>query len=263
MATVHATAVVDPAARLGDGVEVGPFCTVGPQVAIGARTRLLSHVNIEGVTEIGEDCVIHPFSSLGGPPQHASHKGDATRLVVGDRNLIREHVTMNVGSSLGAGVTRVGSDNAFFAAAHVGHDCVVGNHVLLTNLATLAGHVTLEDYVILGGFAGVHQHGRIGRYAFVGAHATVSNDVIPFGMAWGNHAKLDGLNVVGLKRRGFSRPQIHTLRAAYRQLFLGDGAFQDRVACVAETYAGSAEVMEIIDFIRADPLRAVCMPVRD
>jgi UDP-N-acetylglucosamine acyltransferase len=263
MAKVHATAVVDTAARLGEGVEIGPYCIVGPGVTLGARTRLLSHVNIEGLTELGEDCVVHPFASLGGPPQHASHKGDETRLIIGDRNLIREHVTMNVGSSLGAGVTRIGSDVTFFAGAHVGHDCVVGDRVLLTNLATLAGHVQVGDFAILGGLAGVHQHVRIGRHAYVGALAAVPRDVIPFGMAWGNHAHLDGLNLVGLKRRGFSRDQIHTLRAAYRELFGEGGSFQDRVAAVADGYARSPQVMEIIDFIRSDSSRAICMPARD
>jgi UDP-N-acetylglucosamine acyltransferase len=263
MAKVHATAVVDPAARLGEGVEIGPYCIVGPGVMLGARTRLLSHVNVEGLTEIGEDCVIHPFCSLGGPPQHFGHKGNHTRLIIGDRNLIREQVTMNVGSSPGAGVTRVGSDNTFFAGAHVGHDCVVGDRVLLTNLANLAGHVSVGDFAILGGLAGVHQRVRIGRYAFVGALASVPRDVIPFGTVWGNHARLDGLNLIGLKRRGFSREQINTLRAAYRRLFGEQGRFQDRVAAVAEAYATSPQVMEVIDFIRFDPSRAICMPARD
>lgn len=263
MARVHPTAVVDPAAQLGEDVEIGPYCTVGPNVALGARTRLASHVSIEGRTTIGEDNVIHAFASLGGPPQHAGHRGDETTLSVGDRNLIREQVTMNAGSSVGSGATIVGSDCTFFIGAHVGHDCVVGDRVLLTNLATLAGHVRLGDYAILGGLAGVHQHVRIGRYAFVGAHSGALRDVIPFGMVWGSHAHLDGLNVVGLKRRGFSRAQIHTLRAAYRDLFEDSrGLFQDRVAAVAERYADSEQVMEIVDFIRSDSTRAMCMPVR-
>jgi UDP-N-acetylglucosamine acyltransferase len=263
MAKVHATAVVDRGARLGDGVEIGPYCIVGPGVSLGARTRLLSHVNVEGQTEIGEDCVVHPFASLGGPPQHARHKGEATRLIIGDRNLIREHVTMNVGSSLGAGVTRVGSDGTFYANVHVGHDCVVGDGVLLTNLATLAGHVQIGDFAVLGGLAGIVQRVRIGRYAFVGALAAVPRDVIPFATVWGNHASLHGLNLIGLKRRGFSREQIQTLRAAYSQLFAEGGTFQGRVAAVADAYAGSPQVMEVVDFIRVDPSRAFTMPERD
>lgn len=263
MGKIHATATVDKAAKLSEDVEIGPYCTVGAGVTLGARTRLQSHVNVEGVTEIGEDCVVHPFASLGGPPQHAAHKGEVTRLVVGDRNLIREHVTMNAGSTVGRGVTRIGSDGLFYTGAHVAHDCIVGDRVLLTNLATLGGHVVVDDYAIVGGLAGVHQYTRIGRYAFIGAMAMVVRDVIPYGSVWGNHAHLEGLNLVGLKRRGFSREQITTLRVAYRLLFAEEGAFQERVEDVAETYAGAPEVMEIIDFIRADSNRSLCMPNRE
>jgi UDP-N-acetylglucosamine acyltransferase len=263
MAKIHPAASVDKGAQLGDDVEIGPYCIIGPDVKLGARTRLQSHVNIEGLTEIGEDCVVHPFASLGGPPQHASHSGEATRLVIGDRALIRESVTMNAGSSVGTGVTRVGSDSTFYAGAHVAHDCVVGDRVLLTNLATLGGHVTVGDYAIVGGLAGVHQFTRIGRYAFLGAMATVVRDVIPYGSVWGNHAHLEGLNLVGLKRRGFSREQINTLRVAYRLLFAEEGSFQERVDEVAETYAAAPEVMEVIDFIRADASRPLCMPARE
>jgi UDP-N-acetylglucosamine acyltransferase len=263
MARVHATAVVDAAARLGDDVEIGPYCTVGPRVTLGARTRLLSHVNIEGTTEIGEDCVVHPFASLGGPPQHNAYRGEHTRLVIGDRNVIREQVTMNTGSSAGGGVTRVGSDCTFQIGAHVGHDCIVGDEVLMTNLATLGGHVTLADYVIIGGLAAVHQNGRVGRYAFIGGGSAAVGDVIPYGMAWGNHAHLAGLNLRGLKIRGFSREQIHMLRAAFSAIFSGEGLFDERVSQVADEYAGSAQVMEIVTFIRADASRPLCLPLQE
>jgi UDP-N-acetylglucosamine acyltransferase len=263
MSKIHALASVDKGAQLGEDVEIGPYCIVGPQVKLGARTRLQSHVNIDGVTEIGADCVVHPFASLGGPPQHAAHTGEATKLIVGERNLIREYVTMNAGSSVGAGVTIVGSDCTFYTGSHVAHDCVVGDRVLLTNLATLAGHVQIADYAIISGLAGVHQFSRVGRYAFIGAGAIVVRDVIPYGSVWGNHAHLEGLNLVGLKRRGFSREQINTLRVAYRLLFAEEGSFQERVDDVAETYADAAEVMEVIDFIRADANRPLCMPARE
>jgi UDP-N-acetylglucosamine acyltransferase len=263
MGKIHPLASVDKGAQLGEDVEIGSYCIVGPQVKLGARTRLQSHVNIEGLTEIGEDCVVHPFASLGGPPQHAAHRGDDTRLIIGDRNLIREYVTMNTGSSVGSGVTKVGSDGMFYTGAHVAHDCVVGDRVLLTNLATLGGHVVVGDYAIVGGLAGVHQFTRIGRYAFVGAMAMVVRDIIPYGSVWGNHAHLEGLNLVGLKRRGFSREQINTLRVAYRLLFAEEGSFQERVDEVAETYADAPEVMEVIDFIRADANRPLCMPARE
>ncbi len=263
MGRIHATAVVDAGARLGEAVEIGPYCVVGPRVALGARTRLLSHVNIEGLTELGADCVVHPFASLGGPPQHSAYKGEDTRLVVGARNLIREHVTMNTGSAAGGGVTRVGADCTFQIGAHVAHDCQVGDGVLMTNMATLGGHVTLSDYVIVGGLAAVHQNCRVGRYAFIGGGAMAVSDVIPYGMAWGNHAHLAGLNLRGLKLRGFSRAQIHTLRAAFKDIFSGDGLFEERVSQVADAYAGSPQVMEIVDFIRADASRPLCLPPRE
>jgi UDP-N-acetylglucosamine acyltransferase len=263
MAKIHPAASVDRGAQLGEDVEIGPYCVVGPDVKLGARTRLQSHVNVEGLTEVGEDCVVHPFASLGGPPQHASHSGEATRLIIGDRALIREYVTMNAGSSVGTGLTKVGSDCTFYTGAHVAHDCIVGDRVLLVNCATLAGHVEVSDFAIVNGLAGVHQFSRIGRYAFVGAGAIVVRDVIPYGTVWGNHAHLEGLNLVGLKRRGFSREQINTLRVAYRLLFAEEGSFQERVDDVAEAYADETHVMEVIDFIRADASRPLCMPARE
>jgi UDP-N-acetylglucosamine acyltransferase len=263
MTKIHPTATVEAGAQLADDVEIGPYCMVGRQVTLGARTMLRSHVNIEGLTQIGEDCVVHPFASLGGPPQHAAHDGQTTRLVVGDRALIREYVTMNAGSSVGTGQTVVGSDCTFYTGAHVAHDCVVGDRVLLVNCATLAGHVEVSDFAIVSGLAGVHQFSRVGRYAFIGAGAIVVRDVIPYGNVWGNHAHLEGLNLVGLKRRGFSREQIATLRVAYRLLFAEEGSFQERVDDVALTYAGAPEVMEVIEFIRADSNRPLCMPARE
>lgn len=263
MAKVHATAVVDAAAQLGEGVEIGPYCVVGPRVKLGDRTRLLSHVNVDGLTEIGADCVVHPFASLGGPPQHRAYKGEDTGLVVGDRNLVREHVTMNAGSSAGGGVTRVGSDCTFQIGAHVGHDCLVGDGVVMTNLATLGGHVTLGDYAIVGGLAAVHQNCRVGRHAFIGGGAMAVSDVIPYGMAWGNHAHLAGLNLRGLKHRGFSREQIHTMRAAFRAIFSGVGLLDERLSQVADAYAASPQVMEIVAFIRADAGRPLCLPLHE
>jgi len=253
---IHATALIAPGAELADDVEVGPYCIVGDRVKLGPGVRLRSHVVIEGETQVGEGCDIYPFAMLGGAPQHAGYQpDDPCRLVIGARNLIREHVTMHGGSKFGRGVTRVGDDNAFYVGAHVGHDSLVGDHVTMTNGATLAGHVTIADYVIMGGLCAVQQRGRVGRYALIGGMAGVNCDVIPFGEVWGNHASLEGLNLIGLKRRGFSRAAINTLRAAYKALFLGEGLFRERVEAVAAAYAGSPEVMEIIDFIRAEPTR--------
>jgi len=263
MTSVHSTAIVDRAAELGDGVAIGPYSVVGPDVRLGAGTRVASHVVIEGHAEIGERCEIHPFANLGAPPQHAAHKGEPTRLVVGARNIIREHVTMHCGTVMGRGVTTVGSDGFFMVGVHIAHDCVVGDHVTMVNNATLGGHVRVEDHVIMGGLSAAHQYIRIGRHAFVGGMAGVNHDVIPFGNVWGNHAHLEGLNLVGLKRRGFSRETINTLRAAYRLLFAEEGTFQERVDDAAATFAASPEVMEIIDFIRADSSRPLTTPQRE
>jgi UDP-N-acetylglucosamine acyltransferase len=253
---IHPTAIVAPGAELADDVEIGPYCTVGARVKLAAGVRLRSHVVIEGETEVGEGCEIYPFAMLGGAPQHSGYReDDPCRLVIGKRNLIREQVTMHGGSRFGRGVTTIGDDCAFYVGAHVGHDCEVGDHVTLTNCATLGGHVRLGDYVIMGGLSAIQQRGRVGRYAMIGGAAGVTTDVIPYGMAWGNHARLEGLNLVGLKRRGFSRDEINTLRAAFRAMFLGTGTLAERVAAAAETYRDSPQAMEIIDFIRAEPTR--------
>ena len=262
-AEVHPTAVVDPNAVLGEGVTIGPFCVVGPNVKLGARTRLLSHVVIDGFTELGVDNAVYPFATLGGPPQHTAYKGEPTRLIIGDRNLIREHATMNTGTVGGGGVTRVGSDGLYMIESHVGHDCIVGDHVILTKQATLGGHCEIGDYVIIGGLAAVHQRTRVGRHAMVGGLAAVVKDVIPYGSVWGNHAHLEGLNLLGLKRRDFSRETINAMRAAYRMLFANEGTFNERLEDTIETYAGCPEVMEIVDFIRADASRSICLPERE
>ena len=263
MTAIHATAIVDPRAQLGDDVEIGPYSIIGPDVSLGARVRVRSHTVIDGHTQIGDDCEIYPFCSLGAAPQHTAHQGEPTRLVLGARNLIREHVTMHAGTAFGRGVTTIGSDCLFYVGCHVAHDCIVGDHVILINSATLGGHVVVEDYVIMGGLSAAHQNTRVGRHAFVGGMAGVNHDVIPFGNVWGNHAHLEGLNLVGLKRRGFAREQINTLRAAYRMLFAEEGTFQERLDDTAYAYAASSEVMEIVDFIKADATRPLTMPQRE
>ncbi len=263
MTTVHPTAIVDPAAQLGPDVSIGPYSIVGPGVTLGARVRLHSHVVIEGVTSLGDDCEVHPFANLGGPPQHMAHKGEPTRLQVGMRNIIREHVTFHTGTVGGRGVTTVGDDGLYMVGSHIAHDCVVGDKVTLAKGATLGGHVVMADFVFMGGLAAVHQFSRIGRYAFIGGLAAVTKDVIPHGSVWGNHAHLEGLNLVGLKRRGFPRETINALRNAYRLLFADEGSFQERLEDVAETFAAQPDVMEIVDFIRAEGSRPLCLPRND
>ena len=262
-AQIHPTALVDEGAQLADGVVVGPFCIVGGKARIGAGTRLHSHVVVEGRTSLGANNQVYPFSVLGGPPQHTAYKGEDTELVIGDNNLIREHATMNIGTPHGGGVTRVGSNGLYMIESHVGHDCVVGDNVILTKQATLGGHCQIGDFVIVGGLAAVHQFTRVGRHAMIGGLAAVVKDVIPYGSVWGNHAHLEGLNLVCLKRRGFDRETINTLRAAYRLLFADEGTFQECLEDTAQTYASSPQVMEIIEFIRADASRPLCLPERE
>jgi UDP-N-acetylglucosamine acyltransferase len=259
-AKVHATAVVDRSAEIGEDAEIGPFCVIGPHVKIGARTRLIAHVFIESHTELGADNSVFPFAGLGGTPQDLSYKGEPTSLVIGDNNVIREHATLHRGTVRGRSVTTIGNNCLIMGNCHVAHDCQVGDHVIMAQTATIGGHVKVGDFAFLGGLSGVHQHGRVGHHAFVGASALMTTDLIPFGSAIGNHAHLGGLNVVGLKRRGFTREEIHDLRAAYRLLFAEEGTFQERVEDCAEIYAANPHVMEIVNFVRADAARPLCMP---
>jgi UDP-N-acetylglucosamine acyltransferase len=257
---VHPSAYVEPGAKLGEGVTIGPFCCVGPEVELGDGVRLLSHVTVAGRTTIGPRTRIFPFSSIGHEPQDLKYRGELSHLVIGADCLIREGVTMNPGTAAGGMLTSVGDRSTFLANAHVAHDCRVGNDVIFSNNVMLAGHCRVGDFVILGGGAAVHQFVRIGAHAFVGGLAGVENDVIPYGMALGNRAHLAGLNLVGLKRRGFSREQIHDLRRAYRLLFAAEGTLKERVEDVAGEFASHAQVHEILDFIRNGADRAVCVP---
>jgi UDP-N-acetylglucosamine acyltransferase len=263
MSEIHPTAVVESGAELGQDVVVGPYCLVGAHVKLGNNAKLLSHVVVAGRTTIGEKCTVFPFAALGNPPQHLKHKGEDTELVIGANNTIRESVTMNPGTVAGGGVTRVGDNGFFMAYSHVAHDSHVGNSVIFTNGATIGGHVTIEDHVIIGGLAAVHQNCRVGRHAIVGGMTGVEADVIPYGSVIGNRAYLAGLNLLGLKRRGFSRDTIHDLRNAYRLLYAQEGTFQERLEEVADLYKSSREVMDIVTFIRADSTRGLVMPRLD
>ena len=263
MADIHPTAIIAKGAEFDEGVVIGPYCIVGEAVKLHRNVHLHAHVVVDGVTEIGEDCVVHSFAKLGGAPQHLAYKGEPTRLVIGPRNIIREHATMHTGTVSGRGVTTVGSDGLHMVGSHVAHDCIIGDHVVLAQGATIGGHVVMGDYVFMGGLAAVHQFTRVGRYAFVGGLAAVTKDVIPYGSVWGNHAHLEGLNLVGLKRRGFSRETISAMRGAYRLLMADEGTFQERLEDTAQTFGDTPEVMEIVDFIRADANRPLCLPERE
>jgi UDP-N-acetylglucosamine acyltransferase len=260
MANIHPTAVVAPAAQIADSVEIGPYCVVGGQVTLGARVRLISHVVVDGITTVGDGTVIYPFASIGQRPQDLKYRGEASRLSIGRENQIREYVSMNPGTEGGGMLTRVGDHCLFMVGAHVAHDCMIGDHVILVNNVALGGHVEIGDFAIIGGNSAVHQFVRIGKQVMVGGMTGVENDVIPYATVTGNRAHLSGLNLVGLKRRGFSREDIHELRTAYRLLFAPEGTMVERLDEVAAQFKDCAPVMEIVDFIRADSTRAVCQP---
>lgn len=257
---IHPTAIVDGSAVLADDVVIGPWCTVGPGVTLAEGVHLISHVVIQQDTTVGARTVIHPFAVIGGDPQHNGYKGEPVRLEIGSDNSIREHATFNRGTPLGSGVTRVGSNGLFMTGAHVGHDAVVGDNVVMANQATLGGHARIGDRVFLGGLCAVHQNGRVGQGAIVGGLAAVTRDVIPYGSAWGNHARLHGLNLIGLKRKGYGKDAVRRLLAAFRDLFEGEGVFADRLTRVEADYADLPEIMEIVAFIREDAKRPLCLP---
>lgn len=260
MADIHATAIVDPAAKIGEDVRIGPYCVVGPDVELTDGVRLESHVVVDGRTTVGSGTRIFPFASVGTPPQDLKYRGEESRLVIGADCVIREHVTMNPGTEGGGLETRVGDRCLLMVGTHVAHDCRIGNDVILVNNATLAGHVAIGDFAILGGLCAVHQWVRIGEHAFVGGMSGVENDVIPFGSVLGNRAHLGGLNIVGLKRQNFPREQIHALRKAYRLLFADEGTLLERVEDVARGFEDEPLVQKIVGFIRDASDRSLCTP---
>ncbi|MEL0105741.1 MAG: acyl-ACP--UDP-N-acetylglucosamine O-acyltransferase [Rhodospirillales bacterium] len=261
MTEIHETAVIYDKAIIGENVSVGPYCIVGPDAELGDGVVLEAHVVVNGHTKIGANTKIFPYASIGSPPQDMKYKGEPSKLIIGCNNLIREYVTMNPGTEGGGMVTEIGNNCLFMVGSHVAHDCRIGDHVVLVNNATLGGHVTLDEWVIIGGLSAVHQFARVGRHAMVGGMTGVEHDVIPYGSVTGNRARLQGLNIVGLKRRGFEREQIHELRNAYRLLFAPEGTMVERLEDVAKLFSENELVMEIIRFIRADSSRAICQPI--
>jgi UDP-N-acetylglucosamine acyltransferase len=248
---IHATAIVDPAARIGANVSIGAYSVVGAGVEIGEGTTIGPHVVIEGSTRIGRDNRIFQFASIGAIPQDKKYGGEDSELVIGDRNHIREFVTLNRGTGEGGGATRIGSDNWIMAYAHVAHDCTVGNHTIFSNNATLAGHVSVGDYAILSGFAGVHQFCRIGAHAFVGMGCLVNGDVPPFVMIAADYGRPRGINSEGLKRRGFDADRIAAIKRAYRTLYLGNRTQAETRTELAAIAADSKDVAVMLEFIEA------------
>lgn len=259
MGTIHPSAVIEDGALIGTGCTIGPFCHVGSGVVLGTEVELKSHVVVSGDTHIGEGTVVFPFAALGEIPQDLKFDGEETQLRIGRRNRIREHVTMHTGTVQGGGVTRVGDDGLFMAGCHIAHDAQVGDRVIIVNSSAIAGHVVIEDDVIVGGLSGVHQWVRIGKGAIIGALSMVTNDVIPHGLVQGPRAVLDGLNLVGLKRKGVSRADITALRAAFQTLRDGEGSFMDRANRLADE-SDSPYVAEMVAFILGDTDRNFLTP---
>ena len=260
---IHPTAIVDGAAQLGSGVTVGPYSIIEGRVAIGAETKIGPHVVIRDFTIIGARCRIFQFAVLGEVPQDLKFRGEESRLVIGDDNTIREFATMHRGTEGGGGVTAIGDGNLFMAYTHVAHDCQVGNKVIMSNAATLGGHIIVEDHAILGGLSAVHQFGRIGRHAFIGGCSAVHRDVPPFAMALGNRAKLVGLNLVGLKRQGFSDTALHSLKRAYELLFLSEYNLKEAMARVREEFPLVPEVQDLLRFIETSERGLLPADVRE
>jgi UDP-N-acetylglucosamine acyltransferase len=259
-AEIHPTAIVEPGAVIGPGCRIGPYSVLGPEVVLGEAVTLISHVAVAGVTRIGDGTTVWPFASVGHAPQDLKYRGERTELVIGRRNRIREHATMSPGTEGGGGATRIGDDNLFMMGCHVGHDCSLGNQIVMANNATLAGHVAVGDQVVMGGLCAVHQFVRIGRGAMIGGLAGVVADVIPYGSVAGERAHLIGLNLVGLKRRGLERADINGLRAAYGELFAAGRTLQERMREVEGKWAGNPLVGEIARFVSTDSRRSFTVP---
>lgn len=259
MPDIHPSAVIADGAIIGEGCQIGPFCLIGPEVVLGDRVTVKSHVVIDGDTHIGQDSEIYSFAVIGEIPQDLKFDGEKTTLRIGARNRIREHVTMNTGTMGGGGVTRIGDDGLFMAGCHIAHDAQIGDRVIIVNSTAIAGHCIIEDDVIVGGLCGVHQFVRIGKGAIIGAVTMVTKDVVPHGLVQGPRGVLDGLNLVGLKRKGVARADITALRAAFQMLKDGEGAFQDRARRLADE-SDSAYVQQMVDFILGDTDRNFLTP---
>ena len=259
MSKIDPTARIEDGAVIGEGTTIGPYCTIGPNVAIGANCKLVAHVSVVGHTKIGNDCTIYPFASLGAPPQILG-LNESGRLSIGNSCTIRESVTMNSGSPKGGGLTSIGDRGYFMNCAHVAHDCHVGNDAIFATSATLGGHCEVGDFVFMGGLSAAHQFTRIGSQVMVGGVCGVRGDIIPFGLVNGQYASLEGLNIIGMKRRKFTRERLAAVRDFYQKLFHGDGVFAERLTRVAPMANDDPAIADILSFIGAGKHRALCMP---
>lgn len=260
---IHQTAVVSEKAKLGDNVKIGPFCVIGDDVVIGDNSVLRSHVCIDGRVSIGENNDIYPFATIGFQPQDLKYQNEDSEVIIGDHNVIREHVTIHKGTKGGGMKTMLGNNCLIMVGSHIAHDCIVGDNVIMANNATLGGHVVVENHVIIGGLAAVHQHVHIGAHAMIGGVSAVVGNVIPYGVAYGKRAELMGVNIVGMKRRNFSQAEIVVAQKIFDDLFGKNRAqlnFTERLIEVEQKYVNSSVATEIIQFLKSDNTRSMCLP---
>ena len=261
MNNIHSTSIVSSKSELGNNIKIGPYCIINENVKIGDNCNLIANVFVDGNTTIGKNCTFYPFSSIGSSPQDLKYKGEKSLLNIGNNNTFREYVTINPGTNGGGLITSIGNDCLFMVSCHVAHDCIIEDNVVLVNNASLAGHVKVEDYAIIGALSGVHQFCRIGKHSMIGAMSGIDSDVIPYGTVVGNRAFLSGLNIIGLKRRGFNKDIIQDLKKAYGVLFVSnEGTISDRIKEVSEDFSGNVPVMEIVDFLTKEKSRSICKP---
>ena len=257
---IHKTAIIDRQAKISDKALIGPYSIIGPFVQIGDGTEVQSHVNITGNTIIGSNTKIFPFASIGTNPQDLKYKGEQTKLEIGSNNIIREHVTINTGTVGGGGITKIGRNNLIMIGAHIAHDCMVGNNVVIANSAAIAGHAQISDDVIIGGNCGIQQFTRIGKMAMIGGMSGVSRDVIPYGLSFGNRNYLEGINLVGLRRKKVSNKEILALSEAYKEIFKTK-FLHENLTKLSDKLKTNAYVKEVIDFINHDKKRPICTPL--
>ena len=256
---IHKTAIIDSKAKISTNVEIGPYATIGPNVEIGENTLIQSHVNITGNTTIGKGNKLYSFASIGSDPQDLKYKGEETTLLIGDNNTIREHVTINTGTVQGGGLTKIGNDNLIMIGAHIAHDCIIGNNIVMANNTAIAGHAEIEDFVIIGAKCGVQQFTRIGKRAMIGGMTGVLRDVIPYGLSTGNRNYLNGINVVGLRRDKVSNKDILGLTDAYKEIFKTE-VLSENLKSLNGKYTDNPLVKDVLDFINKDKKRPICTP---
>ncbi len=256
---IHKTAIIDKKAQLSSSVKVGPYSIIGPNVYIDENTEVKSHVSITGNTKIGKNNLIYPFASIGSDPQDLKYKGEKTELIIGERNTIREYVTINPGTVGGGRVTKVGNNNLLMISAHIAHDCMIGNNIVLANNAAIAGHAQIDDDVIIGGNCGVQQFTRIGKMAMIGGMTGVSRDIIPYGLSFGNRNYLEGINIIGLRRKNIPNDEILILKGAYEEIFKSEN-LNDNLEKLGENFTKNNYVKEVINFIKKDKKRPICTP---